>query len=72
MRFRKIIKTRGHFPGDEAATKLINTDPHLARLMAELLRDTVDFGRVIARLLRQFAYLVGHRGEAAPVNSSPP
>lgn len=55
MRLRKIIKTRGHFPSDEAATKLL----YLA-----LRNITEDWSRSVFEwkvALNQFAILYGDR-----------
>ena len=54
-RVRKIIKTRGHFPSDEAATKLI----YLA-----LRNITADWGRAAPdwkTAMNQFAILYADR-----------
>lgn len=58
-RLRKIIKTRGHFPNDEAATKLI---------WLALRNITVDWGRATRdwkEAMNQFAILYAERFEAA-------
>ncbi len=57
-RMRKIIKTRGHFPSDEAATKLI---------WLALRNITVDWGRAAKdwkEAMNQFAILYTERFEA--------
>jgi transposase-like protein len=54
-RLRKIIKTRGHFPSDEAATKLI---------WLALRNITVDWGRAAKEwkeAMNQFAIAYGER-----------
>ncbi len=54
-RLRKIIKTRGHFPSDEAATKL---------LWLALRNITLDWGRAAndwKEAMTQFAILYGER-----------
>ncbi len=58
-RLRKIIKTRGHFPSDEAATKLI---------WLALRNITADWGRAAKdwkQAMNQFAILYAERFEAA-------
>jgi transposase-like protein len=58
-RLRKIIKTRGHFPSDEAATKLI---------WLALRNITADWGRATRdwkEAMNQFAILYAERFEAA-------
>jgi transposase-like protein len=58
-RLRKIIKTRGHFPNDEAATKL---------LWLALRNITKDWSRAAThwkRAMLQFALLYGQRFERA-------
>jgi putative transposase len=55
MRLRKIIKTRGHFPSDEAATKL---------LWLALRNITADWGRAAKEwrnAMNQFAILYPDR-----------
>jgi transposase-like protein len=55
MRLRKIIKTRGHFPSDEAATKL---------LWLALRNITADWGRAAKEwkaAMNQFAILYAER-----------
>ena len=54
-RLRKIIKTRGHFPSDDAATKLI---------WLALRNITQDWGRAANHwksAMNQFAILYGER-----------
>ncbi|GAB1414094.1 hypothetical protein MASR1M97_28300 [Candidatus Desulfobacillus denitrificans] len=54
-RLRKIIKTRGHFPSDEAATKLI---------WLALRNITADWGRAAQdwkEAMNQFAILYAER-----------
>ena len=54
-RLRKIIKTRGHFPSDEAATKLI---------WIALKNITADWGRSArewTEAMNQFAIAYGDR-----------
>ena len=58
-RLRKIIKTRGHFPSDDAATKLI---------WLALRNITTDWGRAAKdwkEAMNQFAILYAERFEAA-------
>ena len=58
-RLRKIIKTRGHFPSDEAATKLI---------WLALRNITTDWGRAANNwksAMNQFAILYQDRFEKA-------
>jgi len=58
-RLRKIIKTRGHFPSDDAATKLI---------WLALRNITADWGRAAKdwkETMNQFAILYAERFEAA-------
>ena len=55
MRLRKIIKTRGHFPSDEAATKL---------LWLALRNITADWGRPTREwraAMNEFAIAYGER-----------
>ena len=57
---RKIIKTRGHFPSDDAATKLI---------WLALRNITADWGRAAKEwreAMNQFAVLYEERFTAAP------
>ena len=58
-RLHKIIKTRGHFPSDDAATKLI---------WLALRNITTDWGRASRDwkdAMNQFAILYAERFEAA-------
>ena len=58
-RLRKIIKTRGHFPSDDAASKLI---------WLALRNITADWGRAAKdwkEAMNQFAILYAERFEAA-------
>jgi putative transposase len=55
MRMRKIIKTRGHFPTDEAAVKLLWLA--LRNVLAKAVRSTFDWKRA----MNQFAILFGER-----------
>ena len=55
MQLRKIIKTRGHFPTDEAATKLIWLA--IRNVLAKLIRSTYDWKGA----MNQFAVLYGER-----------
>ena len=55
MQLRKIIKTRGHFPNDEAATKLLWLA--LRNVLAKSMRTTFDWKRA----MNQFAILYGER-----------
>jgi putative transposase len=55
MQLRKIIKTRGHFPSDEAAIKLLWLA--LRKVLAKRLRPTYDWRPVMS----QFAVLFGER-----------
>jgi putative transposase len=54
-RLRKIIKTRGHFPHDDAATKLISSA--LRNITAELGRASEEWRRAI----NEFAIVYGDR-----------
>ncbi len=57
-RLRKITKTRGHFPSDDAATKLI---------WLALRNITADWGRTVKdwkEAMNQFAILFAERFEA--------
>jgi putative transposase len=57
-RLRKVIKTRGHFPSDEAATKLI---------WLALRNITEDWGRAAKgwkEAMNQFTMLYAERFEA--------
>jgi transposase-like protein len=55
MQLRKIIKTRGHFPSDEAAVKLLWLA--LRKVLAKQVRPTYDWRPVMG----QFAVLFGTR-----------
>jgi putative transposase len=55
MQLRKIIKTRGHFPNDDAATKLLWLA--LRNVMSKSIRSTREWK--IA--MNQFAILYGER-----------
>ncbi len=55
MRLRKIIKTRGHFPNDDAAIKLLWLA--LRNVLANKLRSTYDWKAVMS----QFAIVFGDR-----------
>jgi len=55
MQLRKIIKTRGHFPSDEAAIKLLWLA--LRKVLAQRVRPTYDWRPVMS----QFAVLFGTR-----------
>ena len=55
MQLRKIIKTRGHFPTDEAATKLLWLA--LRNVMSKSVRST----RERTSAMNQFAVLCGDR-----------
>ncbi len=55
MQLRKIIKTRGHFPSDEAATKLLWLA--LRNIMADRVRSTREWKSA----MNQFAILYGDR-----------
>ena len=55
MQLRKIIKTRGHFPTDEAATKLIWLA--IRNVLGKLIRPTYDWKGA----MNQFALLFGER-----------
>ena len=55
MRLRKIIKTRGHFPSDEAATKLLWLA--LRNALARLVKSAHDWKMAMT----QFAVLYGDR-----------
>lgn len=55
MQLRKIIKTRGHFPSDEAAIKLLWLA--LRKVLAKRVRPTYDWRPVMS----QFAVLFGER-----------
>ena len=55
MQLRKIIKTRGHFPNDEAAVKLLWLA--LRNVLAKSVRSTFDWKSA----MNQFAILFGER-----------
>lgn len=55
MQFRKIIKTRGHFPNDEAAIKLLWLA--LRNVLAKTVRAAFDWKSA----MNQFAILFGER-----------
>ena len=55
MQMRKIIKTRGHFPTDEAAIKLLWLA--LRNVLAKSVRSAFDWKRA----MNQFAILFGER-----------
>jgi transposase-like protein len=55
MQLRKIIKTRGHFPSDEAATKLIWLA--IRNVLGKLIRPAYDWKGA----MNQFAVLFGER-----------
>lgn len=55
MQLRKIIKTRGHFPSDEAATKLLWLA--LRNILADKVRSTREWKAV----MNQFAVMYGER-----------
>ena len=55
MQLCKIIKTRGHFPTDETATKLIWLA--IRNVLAKLIRPTYDWKSA----MNQFAVLFGER-----------
>ena len=55
MQLRKIIKTRGHFPSDEAATKL------LWLALRNILADKVRSTREWKAAMNQFAVMYGDR-----------
>jgi transposase-like protein len=55
MRLRKIIQNRGHFPSDEAATKLL----YLARRFIE--KDWKMPPITVKQAANQFAILFGER-----------
>lgn len=59
MQLRKIIKTRGHFPNDEAAIKLLWLA--LRNVLAKSVRTTFDWKAA----MNQFAILFGERFTAA-------
>jgi putative transposase len=55
MQLRKIIKNRGHFPSDEAATKL------LWLALRNVLNKSVRSTREWKTAMNQFAILYGDR-----------
>lgn len=55
MQLRKIIKTRGHFPNDEAAIKLLWLA--LRNVLAKTVRAAFDWQSA----MNQFAILFGER-----------
>jgi len=55
MQLRKIIKTRGHFPNDEAAIKLLWLA--LRNVLAKTVRSAFDWKSA----MNQFAILFGDR-----------
>ncbi len=55
MQLRKIIKTRGHFPNDEAAIKLLWLA--LRNVLNKSVRTAFDWKRA----MNQFAILYGDR-----------
>ncbi len=55
MQLRKIIKTRGHFPNDEAAIKLLWLA--LRNVLTKSVRATFDWKTA----MNQFAILFGER-----------
>ena len=59
MQLRKIIKTRGHFPSDEAATKL------LWLALRNILADKVRSAREWKAAMNQFAVMYGDRFTSA-------
>ena len=59
MQLRKIIKTRGHFPNDEAAIKLLWLA--LRNVLAKSVRATFDWKAA----MNQFAIMFGERFTAA-------
>ena len=59
MRLRKIIKTRGHFPNDEAATKLIYL------VLRNITKDWTMPPKAWRAAMTQFAILFGDRLAAA-------
>jgi transposase-like protein len=59
MQLRKIIKTRGHFPSDEAATKLLWLA--LRNVMSKSVRSTREWKTA----MNQFAILYGERFTSA-------
>lgn len=55
MQLRKIIKTRGHFPNDEAAVKLLWLA--LRNVLAKTVRSAFDWKSA----MNQFPILFGER-----------
>lgn len=55
MQLRKIVKTRGHFPNDEAATKLLWLA--IRNVLAKTVRSTYDWRSI----MKQFAIQFGDR-----------
>ncbi len=55
MQLRKIIKSRGHFPSDEAATKLL----YLA--LRNIMTDKIRSVRQWKAAMNQFAIVYGER-----------
>ena len=55
MQLHKIIKTRGHFPSDEAATKL------LWLALRNILADKVRSAKELRAAMNQFAIMYGDR-----------
>jgi transposase-like protein len=55
MRLRKIVKNRGHFPSDEAATKLL----YLA--LRNIIKDWSMPKRTRKEAANQFAIIFGDR-----------
>lgn len=55
MQLRKIIKTRGHFPNDEAVIKLLWLA--LRNVLAKTVGATFDWKSA----MNQFAFLFGER-----------
>lgn len=60
MQFRRIIKTRGRFPSDEAATKLLWLA--LRNVMSKSVRSTREWKSA----MNQFAILYGKRFTNSP------
>ncbi len=65
MQLRKIIKTRGHFPSDEAATKL------LWLALRNVMRKSVRSTREWKAAMNQFAILYGERFTSARPQNEP-
>ena len=55
MQLRKIVKNRGHFPSDEAATKL------LFLVLRNITKDWIMPPRTWKEAANQFAILFGER-----------